>query len=80
MKVLNKFAFVRLDKNNNLLFSEYIRIQKENLTKDKAVRIIKSVLHENLNKNETAKKILERLISGGIYVPMLSKSRSSKSR
>lgn len=80
MKTLNKFAFVRLDKNNNLLYSEYIRIRKENLTKSLAVRIIKGVLRENLSEDETAKQILKQLIGGNVYVPLLSKPRLPKSR
>ena len=80
MKVLNKFAFVRLDKNNNILFSEYMKAKKENLTKTLAVRIIKGVLRENLSEDETAKQILERLIMGDVYVSLLPKSRLPKSR
>ena len=80
MKVLNKFAFVRLDKNNRITFAEYVRAQKEYLTKDAAVRIIKDVLRENLSEDKTVKQILERLIMGDVYVSLLPKSRLPKSR
>lgn len=80
MKVINKFAFVRLDKNNNILYSEYIKAKKEYLTKATAVRIIRGVLRENLSENDTVKQILERLIMGDIYVSLLPKSKLPKGR
>lgn len=80
MKVLNKFAFVRLNKNNEILFSEYCKAKNNYLTKDAAVRIIRGVLRENLSEDDTVKQILERLIMGDVYVSLLSKSRLPKSR
>lgn len=80
MKVLNKFAFVRLNKNNEILFSEYCKVKNNYLTKEAAVRIIRGVLRENLSEDDTVKQILERLIMGDVYVSLLPKSRLPKGR
>lgn len=79
MKIRNgKFAVLRLGKNNEVLFSEYIRAKKAGLTKEGLLFLFKRVL--NKNKKEPieiqARKILERLLEiGGIDEERISEDR-----
>lgn len=68
-RIKNKLALVKLGSKNNILYSEYLRIQKEALDVEDLVQMITNVL--NLYKNESvkkqAKKIVEKLLDiGGI--------------
>jgi len=63
------FALVKLGRKKNVLFSEYIRAQRDGLPRSGLIFLIQNVL-ENNKKESTKKKaikILERLLDvGGI--------------
>ena len=56
---MTKYGIVRLDKNGNVLFSEYNRAKYENLTKAEAIRIIEDVIWNN--KKTSERKIAEQV-------------------
>lgn len=65
---MTKYAILRLDKNGNVLFSEYNRVKHENLTKADAIRIIEDVIWNNKKTSERqiANKIFQELFGNAI--------------
>lgn len=65
---MTKYGIVRLDKNGNVLFHEYHRVKKENLTKHEAIRIIEETLCqlENRTVEFQAEKIFKELFGNAI--------------
>lgn len=63
MGFCRRFALVRLDSHNRVLFSEYNRAQKDNLTKSTAVRIIEETMRKNkgLSVHKLATEIFNNL-------------------
>lgn len=65
---MTKYGIVRLDKNGNVLFSEYHRVKHENLTKAEAIRIIEDVIWNNkeTSEREIATKVFKELFGNAI--------------
>lgn len=65
---MTKYGIVRLDKNGNVLFSEYNRAKHENLTKAEAIRIIEDVIWNNKETSERniATKVFQELFGNAI--------------
>lgn len=61
------FAVLRLNKRNEVLFSEYIRAKDAGISKAGLISAIEKVLRENkeLSVQKQATKILERLLTLG---------------
>ena len=65
---MTKYGIVRLDKNGNVLFSEYHRVKHENLTKAEVIRIIEDVIWNNKKTSERkiAQEIFKNLFGNAI--------------
>lgn len=69
MSKSTRVALVRLGRNNNILFSEYIRAKKNTITRSELLITINSVLKENkeLCSLSLSKKIVKKLLEiGGV--------------
>lgn len=60
-RIKNKLALIRLGNKNNILYSEYIRAQRDALDKNDLVQAIIKVL--DLYKKESIKKQANRIVS-----------------
>ena len=65
---MTKYGIVRLDKNGNVLFSEYYRVKHENLTKAEVIRIIEDVIWNNKKTSErcVAEKLFKELFGNAV--------------